>query len=169
MEEIAFELEREKDRTWMGKDRETLQPVDRPEQINGGRQGESRSWTDDYLSLGRRRHDSMQIRKTETGDPGCRGCVHLPQWDQAEFQRNQGSWETHVFVCLVSAPWETGKWVQKIHRSGAQQTAPSAWVRETAMWRKREGRHERHCRGPHPSVLVTDGMSACVPARGKAC
>lgn len=35
------------------------------------------SWTDDYLSLGRRRHDSMQIRKTETGDPGYRGRAYI--------------------------------------------------------------------------------------------
>ena len=57
------------------------------------------SWTDDYLSLGCRRHDSVQMRKTETGDPGYRGCAYIcPNEIRLNSKKRGVLRETHV--CL---------------------------------------------------------------------
>ena len=57
-------------------------------------------WTDDYLSLGCRRHDSVQMRKTETGEPGYRGHAYIcPSEIRLNSKKPGLLRETHV-CCL---------------------------------------------------------------------
>ena len=76
--------------------------------------------------------------------------------------RNQGSWERHTFVvCLVSIV-ETGRWVQKIHKSGAQQSAPvPEWGKQPSGVRGKD--NTRDTAEAH-TVCLSDGWGVCMCA-----